>query len=72
MDKNKPTSEQQNEQDQVFYIVNPAGAVHACDREHAQARFQQRGYRPATPEEVAELQRRHGHQVAGKPIARRE
>ncbi len=68
MDTNKTINEQQNEPGKVIYIVNPAGAVHACNRDHARARLKQKGYRVATAEQVAELERRQGHQVADNPI----
>lgn len=53
----------------VFYIVNPAGAIHAVSREHARWRLASPGWRQATVEEVAELKRRGNNQVHDHPIA---
>lgn len=52
-----------------YFIVNPAGAVHEVDREHAAWRLKQPGYRLATADEVAALERQGGHQTSRKPIA---
>ena len=53
----------------VLWIVNPAGALHQVTRAHARERFQSAGWRKATPEEIAELQKRGGKQVFDNPIA---
>lgn len=37
----------------VYYIVNPAGAVHNCDRDHAQWRLRTAGWRLAADDEIA-------------------
>lgn len=60
--------EESVEEKKLYYIVNPAGAIHTCDRDHARLRLTQKGYRLATPDECTELQRRNGHQVYDHPI----
>lgn len=37
----------------VYYIVNPAGAIHGVDREHAKWRLAAPGWRLATEDEIA-------------------
>lgn len=37
----------------VYYLVNPGGAVHGVDREHAAWRLKTAGWRLATEEEIA-------------------
>jgi hypothetical protein len=54
-----------------YFIVNPAGAIHEVDREHARWRLGQVGFRMATPAEVAELDARSGEQRADSPICAR-
>lgn len=39
--------------DGVFWLVNPAGAVHNVDKEHAQRRLMQPGWRLATEPEIS-------------------
>lgn len=51
-----------------YFIVNKAGAIHECDREHAKMRLGQIGFRMATPAEIAELEARGGEQRANDPI----
>ncbi len=53
-----------------FYIVNPRGAIHQVTAEHARRRLSQPGYREATPEEIADLIKRDGLQVADSPICK--
>lgn len=36
----------------VYYIVNRAGAIHSCDRNHAKMRLQQAGWRLAEDNEI--------------------
>lgn len=55
-------------QEKTYYIVNPAGAIHAVDYEHARWRLQSVGWRSATAEEVAEYRARGGNQVHNNPI----
>lgn len=52
----------------IYYIVNPAGAIHVVDYEHARWRLQFAGWRSATAEEVAEYRERGGNQVHNAPI----
>ena len=54
----------------VYYIVNPAGAVHSVERDHAAWRLRTAGWRMATEEEIAayrgqEIQR-HDRPIAPK------
>lgn len=51
-----------------YYIVNPAGAVHGVEREHAVERIQQVGWRKASPDEIREYKKR-SEQRADDPIA---
>ena len=59
------------EQPRRYFIVNPAGAIHEVDREHARWRLAQPGWRVATPDEIAALAERSGLQVHDRPIAPR-
>ncbi len=52
----------------VYYIVNPAGAVHSCDKEHARFRLQQVGWRLAEDGEI-EQYKEQDVQRADQPIA---
>ena len=36
----------------TFYVVNPAGAIHNCDRDHAKMRLAQPGWRLAGDAEI--------------------
>lgn len=58
----------QRKQEKAYHIVNPAGAVHAVTREHAQLRLRQIGFRMATPDEIAAYQKR-AVQAFDNPIA---
>lgn len=42
--------------EKVYYIVNPAGAIHDVTREIAKMRLKTPGYRMATQEEINKLQ----------------
>ena len=55
----------------VYYIVNPAGAIHAVNYEQAKWRLALPGWRQATAEEVTALKDRGGNQVHDDPIAPR-
>lgn len=75
MAKRKITEHEQNSQDatlkptnKVYYLVNPAGAVHSVTREHAQMRLRQTGWRIATTPETAAYNTR-GVQSYDNPIA---
>lgn len=59
----------QQGQNNTFYLVNPAGAIHNVTREHARARLEQLGWRLATEEEIVKYQ---GQEVQrfDQPIAR--
>lgn len=37
----------------IYYLVNPAGAIHSVDREHARTRLAVAGWRLATEDEIA-------------------
>lgn len=52
----------------VFYIVNPAGAVHSCDKDHARTRLTQLGWRLAEDGEI-ERYLEQDIQRADQPIA---
>lgn len=39
--------------DGIYYIVNPAGAIHGVDRDHAKWRLASPGWRLATEDEIA-------------------
>jgi pyruvate/2-oxoglutarate dehydrogenase complex dihydrolipoamide acyltransferase (E2) component len=51
----------------VYYIVNPAGAVHSCDRAHATMRLKQAGWRLAEDPEI-EVYREQKTQRHKSPI----
>ena len=56
-----------------YYIVNPAGAVHECTRDHAQKRLKQVGWRLATDHEIEMYHEVHERttrkaRVKGKPV----
>lgn len=56
--------------EKIYYLVNPAGAIHTVSREHATLRLQSDArYRIATPEEV-EVFKEIKVQRADRPIAR--
>jgi hypothetical protein len=46
-----PTAKRQGVND-VYYIVNPAGAIHGCDRAHAANRLKTAGWRLAGEDEI--------------------
>lgn len=48
----KPTPEKWQRHEGVFYLVNPSGAIHGVDRDHAKWRLAMPGWRLATEEEV--------------------
>lgn len=52
------------------YLVNPDGAIHAMPYSLAKARLGVIGWRMATKEEIAKLQKQKGTQRAGKPICK--
>lgn len=52
----------------VYYIVNPAGAVHDCSRDHATMRLKILGYRLATDAEIEQYTERK-MQRFDQPIA---
>lgn len=54
--------------DGVFYIVNPAGAVHSVEKAHARARLQKAGWRLANDGEI-ELYNESKIQRFDQPIA---
>lgn len=55
--------------DGAYYIVNPHGTVHSCDRDHAAGRLRQAGWRLATDGEI-ELYLETRVQRSGRPLAR--
>jgi len=57
------------EEEKVYYIVNPAGAVHVVPRGIAAERLKQRGFRMATPAEIAAYEKAGGNQRFDKPLA---
>ena len=54
----------------VYFIVNPAGAVHSCDKDHARTRLQVVGWRLADDGEIERYQEQD-IQRADAPIAPR-
>lgn len=52
-----------------YFIVNKAGTVHEVNKDHAEWRLNQVGFRAATVEEVKEYVARGGNQTADDPIA---
>ncbi len=57
-------------QDGTYYIVNPAGAIHTCDRAHATNRLRTAGWRLAEDAEI-EVYREQRIQRHDRPIAER-
>lgn len=57
------------EKQQFFHIVNPAGAIHVVDRDHARWRLGQVGFRLATADEIAAYEGAGGTQHAGELFA---
>lgn len=53
-----------------YFIVNPRGAIHEVEREHARMRLRQAGWRMATAEEIDALAAKNGKQVFDKPIVK--
>lgn len=54
---------------ETLYIVNPGGAVHLVTVQAARALFQKPGYRRASAEEIAALEKASGYQTVERPIA---
>lgn len=51
-----------------YFLVNPKGAIHEADREHARMRLAQPGWRLATAAEVQALEDAGGEQRFDRPI----
>lgn len=49
-------AEKQQGKDGAYYLVNPAGAIHNVDKEHARYRLASPGWRLATEAEIVLLQ----------------
>ena len=58
-------------EERTYFLVNPSGTIHAVDYEHAKWRLASPGWRSATADEVAKLNKAGGNQVHDKPIAPR-
>lgn len=65
----EPEAEAEAPEERVYYIVNPAGAVHTATRDHARERLGQVGYRKATPAEI-EKYKATAIQRSDRPIAK--
>jgi hypothetical protein len=57
-----------SKEDKTYYIVNPAGAIHPADYQHARWRLASPGWRSATAAEVEALKKAGGRQVHDSPI----
>lgn len=68
LDATRPRSAKMQGQGGAYYLVNPAGAVHGVDREHARWRLATAGWRMATEEEIARY-RSQRVQRHDRPIA---
>lgn len=66
--RHQPRQAQPEQASRFYHIVNPAGAIHECDYEHARWRLGMVGWRLASAEELAELTARSGEQRANDPI----
>ncbi len=64
----KPGARLASESNKLYYLVNPAGAVHSVTRAHAEARLRQVGWRLATADEAREYNAR-AVQTFDDPIA---
>ena len=51
------------------YLTNPGGAVHLVPLEIAREQLRRPGFRRATADEIAELEKRAGYQTFDNPIA---
>lgn len=58
-----------DKRNKTYYLVNPSGAIHEVDYDHAKNRLRQLGYRMATADEVA-VYRETKVQRFDDPIAR--
>ena len=59
------------EDEKTYFIVNPAGAIHQVNREHAKMRLKQPGFRMARPDEIVRLKAAKGNQTWDHPIAKK-
>jgi hypothetical protein len=60
-------AEDEEKQD-VIYLVNPAGAIHTCTRDHARYRLRFVGWRVASKAEITKYQATRV-QRSGRPLA---
>lgn len=58
------------EDEKIYYLVNPKGAIHDVPSTLAKQRLAQIGWRLATKEEIRKLFAKNGSQRAGKPICK--
>lgn len=56
-------------EEKAFYIVNPKGAIHIVNEDHAKARLKIVGWRLATAEERTAYDAAGGNQRFDKPLA---
>ncbi len=52
-----------------YWIVNPAGAIHKVNREHAAERLKKAGWRMATPTEIKAAQTPNKTYPGGRKVA---
>ena len=53
-----------------YFIVNPGGAIHEVQKEHAQRRLAYPGWRLAKPFEIKKLEAAGGNQTAERPLCK--
>lgn len=58
------------EEEKGFYIVNPKGAIHVVDEQHARWRLKLPGWRLATEDEIKAYIEAGGNQRWDKPLAK--
>lgn len=55
-------------EEQSYYLVNPAGAIHIVSKDHARMRLKEAGFRLAEKEEIAKYIEQKGNQTWDEPI----
>ncbi len=62
--------EQSENEEREYWIVNPSGTVHSCDRAHAAERLREPGWRMATAEEIAKAKEPGAVQQFDQPFGK--
>ncbi len=71
MGKKQETGVEQAEgEEREYWIVNPSGTVHSCDRAHAAERLREPGWRMATAGEIEKAKEPGAVQQFDKPFGK--